>query len=238
MTKVKGNSRSAQRQNWLAVSKHWCELETDDTTKHEDWNLVFANHGEEDKIYPLTTIEIAKAQKKDQHLKIYYKRNAKTPEKGMSFQLIENTKVLCKDNKLIIPASLQHRAVSWYHHYLQHPGHSRHEETMRSVMYWKGMRCTIRSYVKSCRSCQVNKRHSQKYGHVPSKLVIMTPWEALCVDLIGPYTLNGKDGSSIDFVCLTMIDPATSWFEIVELPKLQRETSGSKVTNKNTKKQT
>ncbi len=51
-----------------------------------------------------------------------------------------------------------------------------------------------------------------------------TPWEALCVDLIGPYTLNGKDGSSIDFMCLTMIDPATSWFEIVELPKLQRET--------------
>ncbi len=61
-------------------------------------------------------------------------------------------------------------------------------------------------------------------------------WEALCVDLIGPYTLNGKDGSSIDFMCLTMINPATSWFEIVELPKLQRMTSGSKVPNKNTKK--
>ncbi len=42
-------------------------------------------------------------------------------------------------------------------------------------------------------------------------------------------------GSSIDFRCLTMIDPATSWFEMVELPKLQRETSGSKVTIKNTK---
>ncbi len=33
---------------------------------------------------------------------------------------------------------------------------------------------------------------------------------ALCVDLIGLYTLNGKDGSSIDPMCLTMIDPATS----------------------------
>jgi hypothetical protein len=30
-----------------------------------------------------------------------------------------------------------------------------------------------------------------KYGHVPPKLVIMTPWRALCVDLVGPYTLNG-----------------------------------------------
>jgi hypothetical protein len=85
----------------------------------------------------------------------------------MHFQLIENTKVLSKEDKLIIPASLQHRAVSWYHHYLQHPGHSRLEETMRSVMIWKGMQRTIQSYVKSCRSCQVNMRHSQKYGHVP-----------------------------------------------------------------------
>ena len=92
---------------------------------------MFATHGEEDEIYPLTIIEIAEAQKKDRNLKIYYKRNAKTPEKGMSFQLIEDTKVLCKEDKMVIPASLQHRAGSWYHHYLQHPEHSRLEETTR-----------------------------------------------------------------------------------------------------------
>ena len=100
------------------------------------------------------------------------KQNTKTPEKGMRFQLIENTKALCKEDKLIIPASLQHRAVSWYHHYLQHPGYSRLEEKRDSVMYWKGIQRTIQSCIKSCRSCQVNKRHSQKYGHVPPKLVI------------------------------------------------------------------
>jgi hypothetical protein len=65
MTKVKGNSRSFQQQNWLAVSKLWCELETNDTTKHEDWSLMFANHREEDEIYPLTIIEIPETQKKD-----------------------------------------------------------------------------------------------------------------------------------------------------------------------------
>jgi hypothetical protein len=81
---------------------------------------------------------------------------------------------------------------------------------MRSVMYWKGMCTTIQKYVKSCRSCQVNKRHSQKYGHVPPKLVITTPWKASYVDLIGTYTLKGQDGSSIDFMCLTMIEPVTS----------------------------
>jgi hypothetical protein len=45
----------------MAISKHSCKLEVD-TNKHEDLNLVFANHGEEDEICPLTTIEIARAQ--------------------------------------------------------------------------------------------------------------------------------------------------------------------------------
>jgi hypothetical protein len=139
----------------------------------------------------------------------------------MCFQLLEDTKVLCKQGKLIIPASLQHRAAAWYHHYLQRPGQLCLEESMRAVMYWKGMCNTIQRYVKSCRSCQVNKRHSLRYGHVPPKLVITTPWRVLCVDLVGPYTLNGKNGSSIDFMCLTMIDPATSWFEIVESPTVR-----------------
>jgi len=110
----------------------------------------------------------------------------------------------------------------WYHHYLQHPGHTRLEETMKSALQWKGMRITIRSITKSCKSCQVNKKHSRKYGHLPSKIVICTPWEALCVDLVGPYTLNGKDGSSIDFMAFTMIDPASNWFEVVELPTITR----------------
>jgi hypothetical protein len=67
----------------------------------------------------------------------------------------------------------------------------------------------------------------------------MTPWRALCVDLIGPYTLKGHDSSSIDFMCLTMINPATSWFEIVELPTVDLVMTvppagkGKKVTSSN-----
>ncbi len=89
-------------------------------------------------------------------------------------------------------------------------------------MYWKDMRTTIRSLTKSCRSCQINKRRSQKYGHLPPKTVITNPWECLCVDLIGPYTLKGKDNFQIDFMALTMIDPASSWFEIAELPTVKQ----------------
>ena len=85
-------------------------------------------------------------------------------------------------------------------------------------MYWKNMRNIVWSHTKSCKSCQINKRKKQKYGKLSTKQVIDTPWEYLCVDLIGPYTLRGKDRSEIDFMCLTMIDLASSWFEIVELP--------------------
>ena len=38
------------------------------------------------------------------------------------------------------------------------------------------------------------------------------------MDLIGTYTLRGKHGTEIDFMCLIMIDPSSSQFEIVELP--------------------
>ena len=63
----------------------------------------------------------------------------------------------------------------------------------------------------------MNKLRNHKYGKLPAKLAITTPWEALCVDLIGPYTLKGKDKTVINFMCVTMIGPATSWFEIAEL---------------------
>ena len=108
--------------------------------------------------------------------------------------------------------------MMWYHHYLQHPGDDRLKGMMNAAIYWKGMQTTLQSVTKSCKSCQMNKRFTLKYGHRPPKIVISTSWEALCVNLIGPYTLKGLDGSAIDLMALTMIDPTSSWFEIVELP--------------------
>jgi hypothetical protein len=70
------------------------------------------------------------------------------------------------------------------------------------------MQNSIRAHVKNCHSCQINKQHKFKYGKLPTKIVVSEPWECLCVDLIGPYTLRAKDKTEIDFMCLTMIDPA------------------------------
>ncbi len=169
-------------------------------------------HSEEDKIYPLTVTEIADTQKADIKLKYFFKHNA-TLDKRLELQIIEDQKCICHKGRLVIPKPLQRRATMLYHHYLQRPGHTRLEEKMNASIYWKRMWTTVQSIMKSCKSCQVNRKCTLKYGHLPSKIVISTPWEALCVDLVGPYTLKGKDGSAIDFMALTMIDPTSSWFE-------------------------
>jgi hypothetical protein len=80
------------------------------------------------------------------------------------------------------------------------------------------MRKPTRKFVKNCHACQINERHKHEYGKFPTKLIITNPWEILQVDLISPYTLKEKDGTVIDFMCLTMIEPHSSWFKLVELP--------------------
>ena len=139
-------------------------------------NEVFTNRSDKDEIYPLTTEEIAEAQRADVSLKNLMKRNA-VIDQGLEIKLIENTTCVFKDGWLVIPKPLQVHADKWYHHYLQQPEHTRLKETMNTAIYWKGMCTTIWSLTKSCRSCQINKRRSQKYGHLLSKTVYTIPWE-------------------------------------------------------------
>ena len=42
------------------------------------------------------------------------------------------------------------------------------------------------------------------------------PWEHLCVDLIGPYTIERKNQPDPYLQAVTMIDPATGWLEIAQ----------------------
>jgi hypothetical protein len=48
--------------------------------------------------------------------------------------------------------------------------------------------------------------------------VVSTSWDAVCIKLVDLYAVKDKDGSVINFMALTMINTASSWFEIVELP--------------------
>jgi hypothetical protein len=53
-TKVNKNSKSSQRQNWMAVSNTMVQTNVD-TNKHEVFNLMLTNHRKEDGINPPRT---------------------------------------------------------------------------------------------------------------------------------------------------------------------------------------
>ncbi len=177
----------------MTFMKCWCHytmhapLEESTITHQHQMNMVFANCSKEDVIYPLTVKEIALAQERDLVLKKLIKMEK------YSTHLVEDTEVLCKDGKMVIPKVLQRRAVSWHHHYLQYPGHTHLEETLhaasieqvcktpsdhmsKTVVHVKSTKDTSTSMENSLQSLssQTFGRHYVKnlLGHTLSKAII------------------------------------------------------------------
>jgi hypothetical protein len=63
--------------------------------------------------------------------------------------------------------------------------------------------------------CQMTKKERKKYGLLPPKIAESDPWVMVCVDLVGPFTIR-TPAKTHTLLALTMIDPATGWFEIDE----------------------
>jgi hypothetical protein len=104
-------------------SKLWsCYNEYNTGTQMHECNLnqVFANCSKEEKIFPLTTQKIAEAQKANDKLKHCFMHNV-VMDKGLEVSLVEDTHVVYKEGRMLIPNPLQLWAVFWCHHYLQPP---------------------------------------------------------------------------------------------------------------------
>ena len=126
--------------------------------------------------------------------------------------------VLVEGDKIIVPTSLQKPIVEWYHTLLCHPGETRMENTISQHLTWKGLRKTVHNVCTKCHTCQLTKRTKKKYGHLPTKEAETIPWDTLCVDLIGPYNIQRKNQKKpLTLWAVTMIDPATGWFEIASI---------------------
>ena len=50
---------------------------------------------------------------------------------------------------------------------------------------------------------------------LPPKISESDPWVIVCVDLVGPFTIKTTSKTN-SLLALTMIDPATGWFDIVK----------------------
>jgi hypothetical protein len=125
--------------------------------------------------------------------------------------------LICYNNKIVAPKHLQKHVIDWYHItlcLLYHPGSNRTEATITQHLFWPKMRDQITNYVQACPTCQRNKRKVKKYGNLPSKESEASPWDKMCIDLIGPCTIRRKGNNDLIYKCVTMINPATGWFEI------------------------
>ena len=116
--------------------------------------------------------------------------------------------------------------MEWYHTFLCHPGETKTEQTIRQHFIFKGIRPLIHDICSKFSVCQKITKHNKKYGLLPEKEAEVNPWEVLCVDLIGPYTVTKNKREKISLWCCTMIDPATGWVEIVRsIPSMPMKSS-------------
>ena len=94
---------------------------------------------------------------------------------------------------------------------------TRLEATIRTVFVWPGMQEQIKRHIGRCKECQLNKGNAKKYGHLPPKdMEAPEPWNRINVDLIGPWRVKTPKGPR-ELRALTIIDPATGWFEMKEI---------------------
>jgi hypothetical protein len=71
--------------------------------------------------------------------------------------------------------------------------------------------------VKKCPTCQLCKGPRKPYGKLPLKIWDNPkPWQRVDVDLIGPMKIK-TPSQEVELRALTMIDPATGWFEVKDV---------------------
>ena len=201
-------------------------LESDDSKEQMDPGEIaelFAVDEEDfPENFPISYDEIQLRQKDDAEIKKLL-RDKPNDYKKETFRRGDKTyELVVKENKIVLPKQMQKRTAEWYHQILMHPGETRTELTINQHYTWKGMRKTVQSVCQRCQACQLNKPKLRKLGHLPPKYPEEIPWERLCIDLIGPYTIGNpkrKKNPNVSILhCLTMIDPVTGWFEIKEIP--------------------
>jgi RNase H-like domain found in reverse transcriptase/Integrase zinc binding domain len=172
--------------------------------------------------FPVSFSIISKYQLKDEQFQSSLKNNPDKYEAGVMHN--SNIIFLANSDRMVIPKDLQERIIRFYHENLKHPGVTRTMQTIQQFMVWPKMQASFEKYVNQCTICQKYKRSTKKYGKLPTKIPVTTPWVEVHVDHIGPYT-QSDNLSAPKYFALSIIDPATSWIELYPLPNLTAVTT-------------
>jgi Integrase zinc binding domain len=96
---------------------------------------------------------------------------------------------------------------------------TRTEQTIVQHFWLKALKEDVQKQFSTCDICQRTKKTLTKSGTLLEKEVEAEPWETLCVDMVGPYTIKRRGAEAPTLWCVTMIDPATGWFKMKEVKK-------------------
>ena len=170
-----------------------------------------------DSAYPIRYHDISKAQETDAKLKQkLFSHKDYTIETFCGGN--QKHSLIFRNRKICLPAALQKKFVDLYHLMLYRPRETQTEHTLHQNFDWKGLHTTVHDVCKKFPTCQRPKTTNQKYGKLPPKQADTNPCDTLCVDLIGPYKIPRKGKNPLKLWCLTMIDSATGWFNLAQIP--------------------
>jgi hypothetical protein len=185
----------------------------DDETEYNYNNLVTEQDINDEAICALSPKVIARYQKMDKYIMKHFQKKST----GFSTVELEDEKLIAHNGKVLVPEVLQDRLLDQYHKLLNHPGMTRMEATIRHVFEFRGLREKVEQLCRTCHICQLTKKQKKKYGHLPPKEAEEAiPWKRVNVDVIGPYKAKTPTGVQTLYA-MTMIDPATGWFEVAAL---------------------
>ena len=164
--------------------------------------------------------EIALAQVNDSELQSFLHS---APNLNMSLRLeqisVNNTVLYCDTSKPgykrpFVPLPLRFRIFAQYHN-PTHPGVKRTQALLSTRYVWPGLKKDVGEWTHYCLICQRSK--ITKHTSAPISPFFSTPTrlDYIHIDLIGPLPIsNGNQ------YCLTMIDRATRWPEVVPIPDM------------------
>ena len=110
------------------------------------------------------------------------KAMSKGPYRNMWDEIRERDRILTKGKQMVVPKSLQARAIA-----IAHEGHQQTDATLRLLrdsQWFRGMRAHVKAYVESCKCATAIPRNAKpplKIKPLPKE-----PWTITAVDYKGP----------------------------------------------------
>ena len=148
-------------------------------------------------------------------------RKAKSIEKQAQEYRLDNGVLLYYTRSawcIVVPKALQ-RDVIIECHSKPVAGHQGRTKTINRLknnrLWWKGMSTDVRSFIRTCKTCQATK----PVFHKPAGMMLSThssgPWEVVGVDLMGPLP---KSYAGHEYL-LVAVDHFSKWCEIFPIKK-------------------